>query len=234
MNKIDQIVAISDLHGYLPEITKPAEIMLIAGDIFPLNIQFNMSECNKWIETEFAPWVISLPVETVFLVAGNHDAWFERLTDIKLLEFLNICNYKVVYLKNESCEYSFDNLTKVTIFGTPYCHIFGRWPFMREESYMIERFKEIPDKCDIIISHDPPYDISDADKILQSTKFTSINHLGNIPLANRLSEIDYKLVVCGHIHSGDHNIVNKIVNVSLKDENYEPVYEPFYYNLNDN
>ena len=36
-----KIVAISDLHGNLPIIDKPAEIMLIAGDVIPFNIQFN-------------------------------------------------------------------------------------------------------------------------------------------------------------------------------------------------
>ena len=44
-----KIAGISDLHGYLPNIEK-SDILLIAGDISPLNIQFNKPEMKKWLE----------------------------------------------------------------------------------------------------------------------------------------------------------------------------------------
>ena len=105
---------------------------------------------------------------------------------------------------------------------------------MGTEEYMEEKFKNIPEECDIIISHDPPYDISFADTILQKPRWSNegLEHVGNPPLAKRLSEIKYKLLVCGHIHSGDHDLFEfnggQIVNVSIKDENYKVNYEPFY------
>jgi hypothetical protein len=40
-------IAISDLHGLLPEIVEPADIMFICGDISPLHIQFNKPEMWK-------------------------------------------------------------------------------------------------------------------------------------------------------------------------------------------
>ena len=49
-----KIAAISDIHGFLPEITEPADVLLIAGDISPLHIQFNKPAMKIWIETEFA------------------------------------------------------------------------------------------------------------------------------------------------------------------------------------
>lgn len=226
-----KVIAISDLHGILPEIIEPAEIMVIAGDIVPLSIQFNKLESKIWFEEVFAEWIKELPVDRVYMVAGNHDAYFEGISSLQLEDFISSCNFKLVYLRNESIIHTCDDGNQVTIFGTPYCHIFGKWPFMREELYMVDKFKDIPDKCDIIISHDPPFNVSDADKILQSTKWSSTNHLGNIPLSNRLNEIDYKIVFCGHIHSGDHNLVNKVVNVSICDENYNETYKPFYIDL---
>ena len=47
-----KIVAISDMHGKLPVIKEPADIMLIAGDIVPLEIQFNkeFSKQNQLID----------------------------------------------------------------------------------------------------------------------------------------------------------------------------------------
>lgn len=228
-----KIVAISDLHGYLPEITEPADIMLIAGDISPLNIQFNKPMMKLWLENDFAYWIKSLPVDKVYMVAGNHDAYFEGINPMNLAELKTQCDFKLIYLLNDFVVHR-HNGEEYKIFGTPYCHIFGGWPFMREDEYMEAKFQEIPDECDIIISHDPPYGLCAVDQILQTARWSNhhLEHVGNPPLAKRLLEIKYKLLVCGHIHSGDHDVseVNggKIVNVSLKDEHYLPTYEPFY------
>lgn len=233
-----KICAISDLHGYLPEIIESADIILIAGDISPLEIQFNKPKMKVWVETEFAHWIKSLPVEKVFMVAGNHDSYFESISRSNVLSLYQACNNKLVYLKNEIAHY-YDVYGKLwSIFGTPYCHIFGNWPFMRSEEYMEEKFKKIPEKIDIIISHDPPFACGDVDVIMDAPAHrlghVRINeHLGNIPLAKRLNEIDYKLLVCGHIHGGEHyfNEIWKTVNVSYLNEYYKPYYEPFYYEL---
>lgn len=228
-----RIVAISDLHGYLPEITQSADIMLIGGDISPLEIQFNKPKMKVWLETEFAYWIKSLPVDKVYMVAGNHDSFFEGINSMNLATFKQQCDFKLIYLENNYIIHRHEG-KEIKIFGTPYCHIFGNWPFMRSEEYLTQKFKEIPDKCDIIISHDPPYGIGQVDQILQSVRWSNqeLKHVGNIPLSEKLKDIEYKLLVSGHIHSGDHypfEFNNGIVvNVSLKDENYNAIYEPFY------
>ena len=52
-------------------------------------------------------------------------------------------------------------------------------------------------------------------------------------LSNRIWEVKPKMVISGHIHSGDHNLVEvagtKYVNVSLLDESYSFNYKPFYF-----
>lgn len=227
-----KVAAISDLHGYFPEMTEPADILLIVGDISPLEIQFNKPKMKIWIETEFAYWVKSLPVERVFLVAGNHDAYFESISQGNILSMLQACG-KLTYLRNEVGYYYDTNAQLWTIFGTPYCHIFGNWPFMRTEEYMVEKFQSIPDKVDIIMSHDPPYSMGDVDVILDAPQHRSqrmFQHLGNIPLMERVEKVDYKLLVCGHIHGGDHELNKeyKTVNVSYLNEYYTPQYPIFY------
>lgn len=228
-----RVVAISDIHGYFPIIEEPADILLIAGDISPLEIQFNKPKMKIWLETEFAYWIKSLPVDRVFLIAGNHDSYLESISKTNILALQQAC-VKLTYLKNEVCDYV-DSYGQVwTIFGTPYCHIFGNWPFMRTDKYMEEKFKSIPDEVDIIITHDPPFGLSDVDVILEKVNFpNNFEHRGNIPLSEKLKNTNYKLLVCGHIHSGNHifDLETKCVNVSVKNERYLPMYNPFYYEL---
>lgn len=227
-----RVAAISDTHGYLPFMEDPADILLIAGDISPLEIQFNKPEMKKWLLTEFAYWISILPVDKVYLIAGNHDSYFESVSRTNILAMQQACQ-KLTYLKNETTHYIDSNGLKWTIFGTPYCSIFGNWPFMRSEEYMAEKFKQIPDEVDIIISHDPPFAAGDVDVILEAPQHRSqrmFQHLGNEPLKARIENVDYKLLVCGHIHGGCHDLDEtwKTVNVSHLNEFYEPAYPIFY------
>ena len=230
-----RVAAISDIHGYFPIIEEPADILLIAGDISPLEIQFDKPKMKIWLETEFAYWIKGLPVERVFLIAGNHDSYLESISKTNILALQQAC-VKLTYLKNEVCDYV-DSYGQVwTIFGTPYCHIFGNWPFMRSDKYMTEKFKQIPDEVDIIISHDPPFAAGDVDVILEAPQHRferMFTHLGNDPLRDRIEKVNYKLLVCGHIHGGSHDFNEewKSVNVSYLNEYYEPHYDPFYITL---
>lgn len=230
-----KIVALSDLHGTLPEITEPAEIMLIAGDISPLDIQFNKPAMKNWLLTQFSYWIINLPVKEVFLVAGNHDAVLEGISKTFLTELYISTNYKLHYLENREYYYTDEEGEEWTIFGTPYCHIFGNWPFMRSEEVLEKKFKKIPEDADIIISHDPPYGVGAHDCVLQYPSRAN-EHIGDIPLRNQLEKTKFMLCCVGHIHSGDHNpsefMGGKVVNVSINDEHYESTYPPFYIELN--
>lgn len=228
-----RIVALSDIHGYLPNITEEADIMILAGDIVPLSIQFDLVESKEWFKTIFANWINYLPVKKVYMIAGNHDFFLEK-TELQDLAFLfEVCNYKLIYLRNSWVIHRHEG-KEIKIFGTPYCKIFGNWPFMRTNEILEEKFKEIPDKVDIIIAHDPPFAYGDADIIMAPTNPSFGRHLGNHPLAKRLFTVDYKILFCGHIHTGDHifNEEYKIVNVSYLNEQYKPHYPPFYTSLN--
>ena len=44
-----KICAISDLHGYLPEL-KPCELVLICGDSVPLEYQASSKKTKKWYD----------------------------------------------------------------------------------------------------------------------------------------------------------------------------------------
>lgn len=230
-NKIS-VCAISDLHGFLPEI-KQSDILIIAGDISPMTIQFNIPEAEKWMKDTFIPWINSLPVEKVYLIAGNHDSIFRNLSKVKINEFCLLTNNKLCYLKNESAKYISSTGITYTLFGTPYCHIYGNWPFMISEEALTAKFAAIPDKVDILITHDAPYGLELQDVCLEHRRITNrYEHIGNVPLMDRLSQIKYKWLFHGHLHTSDHipSEYNggKVVNVSYVDEFNSPSYEPFY------
>lgn len=230
-----KLVAISDLHGILPNIENEADILLIAGDVSPLKIQGDKVKVWEWFSSEFKEWVMSLPVDKVFMIAGNHD-FIEHWNEHKQYDFEQLFNGKLKYLRNETRYYTKNNV-KWSIFGTPYCNIFGGWPFMRNDEYLTEKFKEIPDEVDIIITHSPPYGVGQIDCILETPIWSNhdYDNLGNKPLRNRLDNIKFKYLCCGHIHSGDKSGINfnggVCFNVSVLNENYDLFYEPNYYKI---
>lgn len=219
----------SDLHGILPQwedsIFNDVELLLICGDIIPLNIQFNMPESYKWLKEDFTSWINSLGVKQTVFIAGNHDAYMEQHhKDMKVLFSNNI-----KYLKNESFDYISDDGRVYKIFGTPYCKLFGTWPFMRENDILYNKYSEIPENLDILISHDAPR-IKDLGCIKQEGFLWYGTEAGNELLANAILEKKPSYCFCGHIHSGEHNLqeINgiKMANTSLVNENYNLVYKP--------
>lgn len=232
-----KIIAISDLHGYLPTIEEQADIMLIAGDISPLQIQGTKTLMKEWMIDSFIPWINKLKVEKVFLVGGNHDFLLNNASHTDIAEWKMLTSQKLVLLNNETTTYIDNNGISWTIFGTPYCHIFGNWPFMLSDEALAEKFKEIPEEVDIIISHDPPFNVNFVDCTLQIPYSRSMGpeHKGNKPLREQLEKTKFRLGVFGHIHSSDHNPTEfmgaTVVGVSLLDEYYQPVYEPLILEL---
>lgn len=228
-----KVAAISDLHGMLPlypsdywKDLNDCEILFICGDILPLRIQFDMVESKRWLIEEFKMWASDLPVEKVYIIAGNHDAWFER-NDVLAHGIFSKYD-KVTYLKNEYVDYISNQDSKVyRIFGTPYCHIFGNWPFMRDEETLAKKFSQIPGNVDILISHDAPYGTSD---ICFEGWAADGLHKGCPELRDAIIEKKPKWNVKGHLHSTNREIEilgeTKVVSCSILDESYRLIYDP--------
>ena len=219
-----KIVGISDLHGQLSGYTIPeADILCICGDISPLKFQFNIPSMDGWFKKRFIPWCQEQPVEQVYLIAGNHDKFLEN-RHYTIHKYL--MGTKINYIEDSLYEYADDNGKIWKIWGTPWCHIFGNWPFMRSPEFETEKFSLIPEDVDILLTHDAAYDRND-----QCFAGRAPNkHIGNIELANRLNEISPKLHLTGHLHSSQHKIIEynstKTACVSLLDENYNLSYKP--------
>ena len=138
-----------------------------------------------------------------------------------------------------------DPVTSLNFFFSPYVTtINGRWAFEASSSEYQEIVKRIPDYVDILISHGPPFNILDTfvrhsiDWDSQQNDYAHSTRefkIGSKVLAERIKEIEPKLVCFGHCHENGGQTV-KIggtiyVNGAVLNENYEIANEPVIVNL---
>ena len=222
-----RIIALSDLHGILPHIKdEGAELMLICGDIVPLSFQSDMELSKWWFETKFTEWVNALHVDKVVFICGNHD-WLGEW-DHEWLSYKFSQHTKATYLHHQQYNYiSLQDGKEYKIFGTPYCKIFGRWAFMRENETLEKLYSEISENLDILLTHDAPYGVTDiCNQGIASIK----GHIGNIPLREALLRSQPMYCFHGHLHSSSRDFESlnntKVCNCSVLDEYYDLVYKP--------
>ena len=245
-----KIVAISDIHGLLPELPE-CDVVCCAGDISPLEYQSDQTQMVSWFCLEFLPWVEKLPCKKFIMVGGNHDFFLQNIhrrlidesdgyrrytwrsaSDVmkKLLPGNLRGKYnKLVYLCDSSFEYEGKRF-----YGTPWITDLSRWAFYLDNDSLMEKYKNIPKKCDVIITHMPPK-IEGLGEVIQGGCFNTGENYGSQELAEVLKTKDFKYALCGHVHSGQHLPVDldgkKLVNVSLKNEDYKENYYPFEFEI---
>ena len=222
-----KICALSDLHGTLLPVEEfePCELVCICGDISPLSIQGNHRKMRQWLRNQFKSWCESLPCDKVIFIAGNHDSSAANL-DFMYTQFPK--DGKVTYLFHESYTYISKSSKEYSIFGTPYCKLFGNWAFMEMDETLEKLYSTIPENLDILLSHDAAFGYGDV--VLEKIYWNTGEHIGNKPLARAVLEKQPRLMLHGHLHSSEHSCVEigstKRYNVSIKNEKYEPIYEP--------
>lgn len=245
-------VGISDIHGMLPKNLPEGDLLFIAGDISPLDYQSDQTQMLAWFYLVFLPWAESVPFKKVILVAGNHDFFLENIhkrakkspyppyveyswrssSDVtkKLFPGMLKGKYnKLVYLCDSSFTYEGRR-----IYGCPWIEDLTSWAFYLNKEEIEKKFKNIPNKCDVIITHMPPK-IEGLGQVLQNRTFNYGSDYGSDILAEVLKTKDFKYLLCGHVHSGQHQPVEidgkTLVNVSIKNENYEDWYFPFEFEI---
>lgn len=224
-----KLAAISDLHGVLPNIEE-CDLLLIAGDIIPLNIQNNHTKGLLWFLEDFTNWINSLPCKQVVMVAGNHDKLLERASFVAhAVE--DKTNDKLVYLNGTTYDYIDEYNFHYKIYGSPFCHRFGSWAFMESESWLEGYYSNIPSDTHIILSHDTPM-LGDLDLLPPSQWNPQATHAGGLALANAIKRIDPRYVFCGHLHTCKDKYFKinntELYNVSILNNEYKEVYEPLY------
>lgn len=202
-----KILATSDLHGQLPVITEPFDLLLICGDVCPAHDHYYAYQIN-WIQHEFADWVKNLPFKNVWskvvMTWGNHDFVGERISEAEITCLKITTGQRIEVLRHEEYDFEYladDDIKTMKIFGTPYCKEFGNWAFMVGGETLVKKFSQIPEGVDILISHDAPH-LNGFGQILEGR--WAGEDASNIQLGFAISDKKPRIALHGHIHSSLH------------------------------
>lgn len=232
-----KVVAFSDNHGYLPKPIQEipeCDLVVIAGDIFPLACQTDVLKSISWFSGKFMPWAKSLPCEKVIFIGGNHDFALQSLLQgclsvsssrspsevLNILAWENNHEKKVVFLHDNLIEFRGKR-----IYGTPWVPALPKWAFYKSSEELVERFSQIPKKLDLLITHTP---VPGPSGTVLETNYNYMKDFGCKELLEAICSRQIKRHVCGHVHSGMHSDTETSTcitnNVSLLDESYRPTY----------
>lgn len=226
-----KIAVTSDLHGTLPQLDE-CDICFICGDIFPLKCQRNFEQCLSWLKKTFYKWCEKQPCKEYVFIPGNHDFYLEdiykRIEPYDYDKALEIPGN--VHLLIDSSI----TLHGLKIFGTPWISGLPKWAFNKDEEELKDYYKKIiPNECDIVLTHHAPA-IDQLGTVLQTT-WNYMSDYSSVALANAYKDKKIKYAFNGHIHSGIHSNIecNGTIfrNVSLNDENYNPTYPVYYFEM---
>lgn len=94
---------------------------------------------------------------------------------------------------------------------------------MMDDELLVEKYRQIHDDTQVIVSHGPP--LGHGDLVLRG------EHVGSRALLDRMRQLPaLKLVVTGHIHEarGSYETAEgvTVVNASIMSARYQPIYPP--------
>lgn len=198
-----KIAAFSDCHWLYKDIKEfpKADILIFAGDWCGLGIYSKET-------LDFMAWLNELPYKHKIIIPGNHDKFVELNEQTCKDLFKQI---DATLLIDEGI-----NIKGLSIYGSPWCPFFNNWAYMLPEEQLKWKFKYIPEKLDILITHTPPMGICDP------------TNYGSKELLKRVKKVKPKYHIFGHNHGGygyDFQINTKFYNVSVcsdadKEHNY--------------
>jgi hypothetical protein len=214
-----RIVAISDIHGYLPPI--PAcDLLLVVGDVCPdhydgpEHAREHPELQRRWLHGPFKEWIgaIPLPPSHKVFTWGNHDFVGEHADGPALASALGIT-------------LAVDEVVApggLRIWLSPWCNpLPGDWAFVRPLDWLRTLYASIPDDVDVIATHQPPFGYGD----LEVTAPDRLEHVGSVDLVTAIDRVQPQIVLCGHIQRAagayTHGAV-PILNISVLDGAYQP------------
>lgn len=203
---------ISDTHNKHKELTKDligGDILIHTGDLTSMGYEHEIREFAKWFNSLHH-------YQYKIFIAGNHDWGFQNNSE-KVNEILSFYD-KITYLQDASIVIDDLSVKPFKIYGSPWQPEFYNWAFNlpRDGWELEQKWNDIPNDTDILLTHGPAFGY--VDKVKGSTF-----NLGCELLTKRISAINPKIHVCGHIHTGYGYTTNQhthFINASVLNERY--------------
>jgi Icc-related predicted phosphoesterase len=248
------VLAMSDLHGFLPSFSTDSadaaltaalrpeiesyDVAVIAGDVVPASSTFHVTTKDgllkqvRWMHEQFIPWLSTIPAKHLVITWGNHD-WFadQRGGSLVPLDwFPDHCHVLV----NEGV-----TLDGVHFYGIPQTPRFYNWAFNEDDDSLNlgRRWADVDAQTDILVTHGPPYQVCDAvwqnrvrRQVGSRTQREWLLGLQHHPSDAELESPRPSLVICGHVHAsgGTTGMCGnaRVYNVAVINEQYTPVRPP--------
>ena len=195
-----KILAISDLHTTglkgLDRYVRDCALVLVAGDFTEHGRTRGVEQSVRWVLDVFCPWCASFPDVRFCVVPGEQDLFAERRADeIRWPGNVAYLDPLAADPAARTCE-----AAGLKIYGVAQTPYQKGGVFAGASEALTRAFAEIPEGLDVLISHAPPlvdgYNL-DADGRRR-------RHRGSPELTDAIRRARPRLVVCGHVHGGDH------------------------------
>lgn len=203
-----RLIATADLHGRFPKI-QTCDVLVIAGDVLPIEYDDDDVACHRWGEYQFGPWLESLPATTIIGIGGNHDFLFQQAPEYPV-------SLPWTYLLDSGVE-----IDGIKFWGVPWVPNLAGFAYYGSPEILKRSYGAIPEGTDVVISHSPPKGHLDNPERL----------FGASQINDMLKRVKPKAFICGHIHEGygverDYRKHTDLYNVAHCDILYNPVNEP--------
>jgi Icc-related predicted phosphoesterase len=171
------LVAMADTHTFHTGLFVPdGDVLIHAGDLCRVGSLDELAQVRGFLD--------GLPHRYKIVVAGNHDRAFEDQPAAARILF-----EKFIYLQDQA--YTVEG---IKFYGSPWTPEFNDWAFnLPRGAALAEKWALIPEHVDVLITHGPPYGISD-------NAGTMAGREGCEDLLLRIQNIAPKLHIFGHIH----------------------------------
>jgi len=225
-----RIVCISDthsLHNGMTHTLPEGDVLIHAGDCTNVGRENDVRGFIEWFKGIDG-------FKYKIFIAGNHDfafeqepAWLNSYIDPNIL-----LEHNVTYLEDGSIEIISNEFSRpIKIYGSPWQPEFFNWAFNLPRNGIVlkEKWDEIPNDTDILITHGPPHGIRDFVDDRAGTL-----QVGCELLRERVDVIKPLMHIFGHIH-GAYGVAyikdTVFVNASTCTERYQPIHKPLVFDL---